>query len=273
MTKKQPEMTNNNNIGNVSGNVIINQGQTNTIKKGKKQPFLITLISFIAAVVTILTYVGIQSGSKIKEGEPETKKNPVKKEYRDSIAPPESRKDGGSKVGSPTQKIISKKNIVQGGEELFIDSMINKIQKVDVAVSVIDSNNRLINSLSSEIASLYRDKSGKTVSTSLFTEDFFESNYVDKLFNANSQLIGRLDLLSRTKIIVICRYSNKFDAGELAKYISRASLDIVVISSVSSSKIDGFQIDASNPYDDKVHAEKGAKEKIIDEYSKKHLNL
>lgn len=144
--------------------------------------------------------------------------------------------------------------------------------KYDVAVLIIDNNNRVLSSLSSEIASLYRSK-GYLVTTSLFTGDFLNSKYLSDIQSANSRSIEKLGLAPQVNYIIIGKYSNEFDTGEMTKWISRATLDVVIVSCISKSQADAFRIDQANGYDDKQHAEKGAREKVVLTYKASHLNL
>ncbi len=142
----------------------------------------------------------------------------------------------------------------------------------DIAVLVIDANNRVMHSIASGISDLYKKKYG-AVTTSLFTSKFLNSSYLNEVQNANAQVIETLGLASRSKYIVIGKYSNSFDEGTYTKYVSRASLDIVIISCASKTQLSGFLLQASNGYDDKQNAEKGAIEKLMDQYEQKHFNL
>ncbi|MDP1762554.1 MAG: hypothetical protein Q8L07_01620 [Sediminibacterium sp.] len=144
--------------------------------------------------------------------------------------------------------------------------------EMDIAIIIIDNNKQSLNSISSDIANLYRS-SNHSVTTSLFTAVFFHSKYLDELINSNAQLIVKLNLSSHAKYIIVGKYSNAFETGDYTKFISRATLDVVIISCATKSQIDGFTLSAANGYDDKEHAEKGAKEKLILDYKRNHLNL
>jgi hypothetical protein len=129
-----------------------------------------------------------------------------------------------------------------------------------------------MNSFASEIANLYRSK-GHTVTVSLFTSEFFSSKHLNDVKNANSSVLNKLGVASQVDYIVFAKYSNYFDPGEQIKWISRASLEVSIISCISKSLKDGFEIPISSGHFDKQNAEKGAKEKILSAYSTSHLNL
>lgn len=144
--------------------------------------------------------------------------------------------------------------------------------KSDIAVVVLDDNNRQMNSFAAEIANLYQSK-GHTVTVSLFKNDFFSSKYLNEVGSANKSVLDKLGLASQVDYIVFAKYSNYFDPGEQVKWISRANLEVSIISCVSKSVKDGFEIPISSGHFDKQNAEKGAKEKILSAYSTSHLNL
>jgi hypothetical protein len=144
--------------------------------------------------------------------------------------------------------------------------------KNDIGVLVIDKDNRPMNTFSSEIATLYRNK-GRTVTTSLFTNEFFSSAYLNSVISANSKVLDKLGLASQVNYIVVAKYSNAFEPGELTPWISRATLEVSIISCVSRSQADGFPIEVSSGHFDKQNAERGAKEKILSAYKASHLNL
>lgn len=146
------------------------------------------------------------------------------------------------------------------------------LQKSNIAIFILDNNNRPLSTFSSEIANLYRGK-GYLVTTSLFTNAFFSSSYLNEIITANSKVFDKLGLASQVDYIVIAKYSNVFEAGELTTWISRASLDVSVISCALKSQTDGFPILVSSGHFDKQNAEKGAKEKILLAYKTSHLNL
>lgn len=153
------------------------------------------------------------------------------------------------------------------------ENYINNTGKNDIAVLIVDNNNHPVNAVSAGIASLYREKKF-SVTTSLFTSSFLGSAYFEKVQNANSAAIEKLQLGSNAKYIVIGKYARKFETGENTKWICRASLDIAVISCITKSMVDGFLVTASSGYDDEVNAENGAIEKLLNKYlNTAHINL
>ena len=150
----------------------------------------------------------------------------------------------------------------------------NTVMKSDIAVVILDANNSPVNSITSGIANLYRNK-GYVVTNSLFTLRLFQSKYLRQLENANSQLIEKLELPSLVKYVVIGTYSKTLEpnTGEYVKVVCRANLNVRVISCNSRSQIDGFELAVSNGHDDPQHAEKGAIEKLMVDYSTNHINL
>jgi hypothetical protein len=208
----------------------------------------------------------------------EQKNNYAKERQKISKEPVTDSINIGGKANSTHPKAPSGQQStsdLKEGHFLFDPNVyVNNIkEKVDVAVLIIDSNNNPVSSLSAGVANLYHTQNGQTITTSLFTTEFLASKYVKGLLNANSQLINNLNLSSKAKFVVIGIYTKDFEAGEMTKYLCRASLDVVVISCDQTSRVDGFQIEASNNYNDKGHAEKGAKEKILEEYQREHLKL
>ncbi len=160
-------------------------------------------------------------------------------------------------------------------EVILSDEYINKAaEKTDIAILILDANNDQVNAVSSGIANLYRSK-GYSVTNSLFTAKLFQSPYLRDLENANSKLIDKLELPARVKYIVLGRYSGTTGpgTGENSKFVCRAKLDVRVISSTSRSQINGFELIVFNGHGDIDHAEKGAIEKLMADYSANHLNF
>lgn len=195
---------------------------------------------------------------------------PNPRKQKESPQPTNDRKEIITQLGNPQQQpseIKKEEGAINPGE--FINEATSES---DIAIIIVDNNKQSINSISSDIANLYRS-SNHSVTTSLFTTAFFHSKYLDELINSNTQLIAKLNLSSHAKYIIVGKYSNAFETGDYTKFISRATLDVVIISCVTKSQIDGFTLSATNGYDDKEHAEKGAKEKLILDYKRNHLNL
>ncbi|MEO6729511.1 MAG: hypothetical protein ABIM99_06340 [Candidatus Dojkabacteria bacterium] len=150
---------------------------------------------------------------------------------------------------------------------------LNEIEgKNEICVVVLDHNNHPISSITSQIANLYRSQA-RSVTTSLFSSRFFRSEYFMGLQNADTQVFNGLDLASHVNYVIIAQYSNEFDTGDYTKYISRATLDVRIISCTLKSQTDGFKITVANGFDDKAHAESGAIEKLLDNYRINYLNL
>jgi len=142
----------------------------------------------------------------------------------------------------------------------------------DIAILILNSHNIADNSLAADIAGLYKDK-GFSVSSSLFTQNFINLNYFDKVENGDSQIIQELKLPAGLKYIVLGKYENEFEDGSYTKYISRARLNVSIISCATKSQSNSFELRVANGYDDKDHAEEGAIEKLIEDYKANHLNL
>jgi hypothetical protein len=164
------------------------------------------------------------------------------------------------------EKITESKPATAPEKQTTVINYINKqAPKADIALLILDSKNQPVNSISSKVAEFYRSK-GYTVNTSLFTDDFLESKYLNKLRYGNADVIDMLGVSALAKNIVIGKYANSIENGSLMKYISRARLDVVVISCTSKSQIDVFDINRSNTHGDKLHAESGAIDKIMKDY-------
>ncbi|SFD85620.1 hypothetical protein SAMN05518672_103537 [Chitinophaga sp. CF118] len=171
-------------------------------------------------------------------------------------------------------------NTIHQGESTTVntvvpDEYVNKtVSQADIAVAIIDAARSPNNMITSSIANLYRSK-GYVVTGSLFKLKLFQSEFFEELENANSTLIGKLELHTHVKYVVIGIYSRILEAGtgEYALVVCRANLDVHVISCETQSQVDGFELAVSNGHGDVQHAEKGAIEKLMADYSANHLNL
>lgn len=178
---------------------------------------------------------------------------------------------------SPEQIIqpIKVKEVTEEKKQLVqheIKAYINNLPKSDVAIVVVDNNIKSIPFLSSKIAGLYHNQ-GHSVNISLFTNDFLNSDYLTEVQMGNSKIIDELELPAHANYVVIGKYSQNFDKGESTTWVCRAKLEVSIISCTLKRQIDGFQITASNGFDDQQNAENGAREKILSAYKNLHSNL
>lgn len=264
---------------------------TKTLHWTKRGVVIGIIIGAISILVTILIAQGIIGPAEKTKTIPdqptqtESQKiltapdsaNSVKKEIMENTTVPFSKMNQNTIIIKPTIPITvnhTQSNSIP--KDITADETNNYINitttKSDIAVLVIDNNNNPINSISSEIASLYRTK-GYSVTTSLFTNSFITSGYLNEVRTANSRIIDKLRLASQVNYIIIAKYSNNFEPGGETKWISRANLDVTVTSCASKSQQDAFLISVSSGFDDQQHAETGAKEKIITSFKASHLNL
>jgi hypothetical protein len=195
-------------------------------------------------------------------------------EHGNDLAQPKKEKNS-TPINPQNKNTQQTEQLKKDDAEIKLDGFINEVgAETDMAVLIIDNYSQPVNSISSDIANLYRNK-GHLVTNSLFTTKLLNSKYLNDLMNSNSQLIKALNLPSNLKYLLIGKYSKSFDKGdgENVKIICRANLDVRVISCVSKSQIDGFEISVSNGHDDSQHAEKWAIKKLISDFSLNHLNL
>lgn len=160
-------------------------------------------------------------------------------------------------------------------EEADVTDYISSTGKTDVAIVIANQNQQPATPTSSAIENIYREK-GLTTTHSLFSNNFYHSKYFDKLAFADSKTIDKLSLVNYTNVLVVGKYGSSFrdGSGEFGKVICDATLEIIIISSKDKSQINSFTLSASNGgFDDRLHAEKGAIEKLINQYRAQNLNL
>ncbi len=141
----------------------------------------------------------------------------------------------------------------------------------DLAILIIDEEKKVVNDLSGEVAKLYR-KAGLTVCNSYFTETFVRSPLLEKIEGGNADVIRSLALPQHIKYLFIGRYAHKFGDGRpYGKYLCASSLDVKIISCTRCTQADVFAVPGSCPFDDEVHAEHGAKNKLLLSLEEDHI--
>jgi hypothetical protein len=153
------------------------------------------------------------------------------------------------------------------------DYINENIPKSDIAILIINQSGSLVMALSGGIADMYRINNHSSTVTSLFLPKFISSTYMERLYQGDANLIDLLHLASHANYIVIGKYASDFSNGEFTKYVCTATLDIAIISCQTKQIQSAFSLVASNPYDDKIRAENGAKEKLLQDFKINHLPL
>ncbi|MES2651092.1 MAG: hypothetical protein V4663_05095 [Bacteroidota bacterium] len=148
----------------------------------------------------------------------------------------------------------------------------NKI-KQDIAFVILDKGNKPMSSLSNDIAAFYR-KQGLKVSTSLFKQRLFASDYLDEILNAESQVFETLQLPNFTDLIAIGRYTEEIGKGTWTNYVCRVKLEVIVISCLTQTVVNSFQVnEIAAPHDYQDGARSLAMKKLLTYYQEHYQNL
>jgi|JI7StandDraft_1071085.scaffolds.fasta_scaffold196788_2 hypothetical protein len=139
----------------------------------------------------------------------------------------------------------------------------------EVSILVLDEHGEQMYELSSEIAKLIK-QNGKTGSVNFFKPNFGKTSFCKMLAAADNTIISEIKSHSAIESIIIGTYTRSFRQGERTRYICDARLNLKVIS-VSDINLKSFTVNASNGFDDEMHAEKGAIEKIFDDIELNHF--
>lgn len=224
------------------------------------------IISFSGLVMWfVLSLFPAESKLKTQDSTAVSKTNPdtLSKPYHHTTATPPQKPKSSNPIISDIHVTEAKIN--------FNDFISDTTQKNDVGVVILDQDSQPLSSVAAQISTFYRNQ-GLTVTSPVFNYAFFKSQYFKSLKNADRSIIDKLSLASHLKYLIIGKYTNTIENGADTKYISRASLDVSIISCVAKSETDAFKINVANGYDDKQNAEAGAIEKLISNYKINHLN-
>ncbi|MES2003130.1 MAG: hypothetical protein V4450_01315 [Bacteroidota bacterium] len=153
-----------------------------------------------------------------------------------------------------------------------IDRYINSGIQSEIALVAFGNDSKEIDNIKSGIADFYKEQN-HSVTTSLFTNGFINSKFLEDVRNGNTKTLNELGVLTNIKNIIICKYASKIVAGTLTRFICRASLTVTIISCIKKSQIDGFTLSVANGFEDEDHAERGAAEKIIAGFRQKNITL
>jgi hypothetical protein len=239
-------------------------------------------LTFIGSVVSILSYIGWDVCIK-PQFDPKkdtinafiVNSNLIQKNQKDTvfvIQPSNPNQGKGLHNENAENRSDVAKKSKENTEIPIPANYINPIPKSEITILILDENNKPINSISSQIASLYM-KGGHSASINLFNAAFLKSAYLDELINGNSKIIKEFSLSSYADYVVIGRYSAKYEkGGTFFKLICQANIDISVIS-CSLKQLRSFSVSGRNGADDKEHAKTGAMEKIIKKYEANYLDL
>ena len=145
----------------------------------------------------------------------------------------------------------------------------------DISIVVIDEKGLISNAASSEIAKTYAI-SGKKTTIGLIKGDFIKTPYFQQLFDGNSNLIKKLNLVQYTDYLGLGKISYLFRKGSLidGTVICTASIDMNIISANSKSLLQSFTIqNAVGNGATESQAQEEALKKLITLYAEDHTTL
>lgn len=231
------------------------------------------ICTIIAAVITILyskndshSTVVIPVPTFIKEVQTSTQSNPGRRPDRNAgaIIP---------HLDQPISASETEKEDVKPIEPpVPLHSFVNQMTRADIAVSIVHSTGEYNSPINAAIISLYRNI-GMSGTSSLFTPSFYQSGYFNELYGVSHQLLNNLGVDDLVKYIAVGKYAIEFEEGQYMKYVCRARLEMVLISTKNLQEVNRFTITVSGSHEDKYHAEAAAIEKLSDNYQHNHLKI
>jgi hypothetical protein len=152
------------------------------------------------------------------------------------------------------------------------DEYVYELSQNDIAIIIVDENDNPVNKVTSEIANYFRRR-GYVVTESLFKQNFYKSPYVQQLEFVDSRLFDLFNLQVYAKNVFFGRYSKSIKEGSYTTYVCIGQLDAKIISCVKKSTVNSRPLYTSNGFNDKLRAERGTIEKLIEQLEEWNPNL
>lgn len=217
-----------------------------TIKTGKNNYRTFLLIA-IAVIISGLLLLILLNQKSIKAPEKEAGRIETPEKTTEDSIPSEIAKKEPKTIMEEEAKTISLPETEKAQPEFDIAGYLNGLNaKFDMALLIVDENKQPENELSSRIANFYR-KQNYSVTYSLFTTKFIQSQYFYDLQNANSQVINmlKLDSLINTAILGEITYTFRDGTLEAGTIICHAKISMNIISANQKSLINSFSVSAN----------------------------
>lgn len=157
---------------------------------------------------------------------------------------------------------------------LLSRSFINKSETQEVAVLIIDKDNKIIQNVSQEIASRLKGK-GFNVTASLFTGQFVSDGIFENIFNGDAGAINKLKLANHCDHIILGKSSVNFIKNpDMQDMITaKASIRFHLISSKTGAIEDSFTISEVGAGFSESTAEDLAIERILKKFGERKLDI
>jgi hypothetical protein len=146
-------------------------------------------------------------------------------------------------------------------------------QNIEVAVTIINPNNEIEPSVSSDIAEIYKN-TGNNVNNGLIRSNFIGKPAFLKLFEGNTDIIQKLKLGNYTDYLVLGKLNYKFKQGKLVNntIICDATLNVSEIS-VNDMLNNSFTVNGKGNGASESQAQEYALRDLLGNYSQDHSTL
>jgi hypothetical protein len=153
-------------------------------------------------------------------------------------------------------------------------SFINRAESQEIAVLVVDENNKVNHEITRKIKSKLKTMR-LNVTTSFFTGQFVSDGLFQKIFEGNAGEVRNLELLKHLDHIVLCKKTVKFTENpEMQNMITAQTvIEIHIISAKSGVIEESFTESEVGAGFSKATAEDAAKERILKKLTEKDWSI
>jgi hypothetical protein len=153
-------------------------------------------------------------------------------------------------------------------------SFINSPDSQEVAVLVIDEENRVNHHITQKIVSLLKTK-GFNITSSLFSDKFVSDGMFERIFIGSADVVSSLELPKHSDYIILGKKSVNFTENPdlLNVLTAHATIEIHVISARTGSVIDSFNVSEVGAGFSKSNAENLAIESIFKKLEERKMDI
>jgi len=153
-------------------------------------------------------------------------------------------------------------------------SIANTSGKTDIAVTIVDEDGNILNSISNSIADIY-NVLGNKGNLGLLRSSFVHKSYFQELFEGNTKIIEKLKLNSHTDYIAIGKIKYLISKETLVDgtFICTASLTMNIISANLKSLIKSFTCSANGNGATEEQAKEYAINKLLSKYISEYSSI
>lgn len=137
----------------------------------------------------------------------------------------------------------------------------------DISVTITDINYEILSDVSSSIADIY-NQNGINAHTGLFSKKFVTKPGYKELFEANEDIINKLNLSRYTDYLALGIIKNDIKDNEFThgSFICQTSLSMTIISVKEGIILNSFTILANGNGASEIQAKNNSFDKLIEEY-------